>query len=71
MEGFLERNKDSLPDSVVEAVKLSSLRLVRTLFVRRSEQPVGSQIRKSAMPKRWVVCVGCVATELNVGVYKH
>ena len=57
IEGFLEKNKDSLPDAVVAAVKFSSLRLIRTLFMR----PPGaaSQLRKSIMKKR---CVGNVHT---------
>lgn len=52
-DGFLDKNKDSLPDSVVETLRSSGLRLTRTLFLRQSEQPAASQIKKSALPKRW------------------
>ena len=48
-EGFLEKNKDTLPDTLVDAVKTSSKRLVRTLFRRASE---GSMLRKSTLRKR-------------------
>ena len=50
-EGFLEKNKDTLPDTLVDAVKTSSKRLVRTLFRRASE---GSMLRKSTLRKRWI-----------------
>ena len=48
-EGFLEKNKDTLPDMLVDLVKVSSLRLIRALFRRPSS---GSQLRKSIMRKR-------------------
>ncbi len=53
-DGFLDKNKDSLPDSVVDTLRSSALRLPRTLFVRQSEQPAASQIKKSALPKRYI-----------------
>lgn len=52
VSGFLEKNKDSLPESVVGAVKYSSIRLIRTLFMRGSEHTTGSNIRKNALLKR-------------------
>lgn len=51
-EGFLEKNKDSLPDSIVSAVKYSSISLIRTLFLRRSEHSTGNNLRKSILIKR-------------------
>ncbi len=51
-DGFLDKNKDSLPDPVVETLRSSDLRLIRTLFIRQSEQPAASQIKKTALPKR-------------------
>ena len=50
-EGFLEKNKDTLPDTLVDAVKTSSMRLVRTLF-RRSLDGGQLQLKKSMMRKR-------------------
>jgi myosin heavy subunit len=50
-EGFLEKNKDSLPDTLMDTVKSSSMRLVRTLF-RRADGRGGSQLRRSTMRKR-------------------
>lgn len=48
-EGFLEKNKDTLPDTLVDAVKNSSMRLLRTLFRRSSSD---SMLRRSTLRKR-------------------
>ena len=50
-EGFLDRNKDSLPDPVVTSLKYSSVRLVRTLFTRHPNYS-GSQLRHSFLAKK-------------------
>lgn len=50
-EGFLEKNKDTLPDTLVDAVKNSSMRLLRTLFRRSSS---GSMLRRSTLRKRYI-----------------
>ena len=48
-EGFLEKNKDSLPDTLLDSVKDSSMRLMRTLFRRTSN---GSMLRRSILRKK-------------------
>lgn len=53
IEGFLEKNKDPLPEMLVESVKYGKVNLVRTLF-RRPANP-GSELRKSIMRKRYML----------------
>lgn len=50
VEGFLEKNKDSLPETLVDAVKYGNVRLLRALF-RRPANP-NSVLKKSVMKKR-------------------
>ena len=59
IDGFLEKNRDSLPDMVAEALRVSSLRLLGTLFSPRSGGGGGGggggrgdQLRKSFLRKR-------------------
>ena len=51
-EGFLEKNKDTLPDTLVDTVKNSSMRLLRTLFRR---PPSDSTLRRSTLRKRYII----------------
>ncbi len=50
IEGFLEKNKDSLPEMLVDAVKYGNVKLLRTLF-RRPANP-NSELKKSVLRKR-------------------
>jgi len=53
--GFVEKNKDSLPDMLVEAVKYGKVKLVSMLF-RRSANP-SSELKKSVLRKRLVLVI--------------
>lgn len=53
IEGFLEKNKDSLPETLVDSVKYGEVKLIRTLF-RRPANP-NSDLKKSILRKRWVM----------------
>ena len=66
-EGFLEKNKDALPDAVVEALRFSSLRLLRTLFTRDPCSYTGSQLKKSVLRKRYTMAgwLRCLAPGLS------
>lgn len=49
-QSFLEKNKDSLPDTLVGVVKYCNVKLIGTLF-RRPANP-SSELRKSILRKR-------------------
>ena len=55
IEGILEKNKDSLPDTVVDALRFTSLRLLGALFTPQSSGGGGrtDQLRKSFLKKRF------------------
>ena len=54
IEGFLEKNRDSLPDTVVDALRQTTLRLLAALFSSaQSSSPRRDQLRKSFLRKRW------------------
>lgn len=53
IEGFLEKNKDSLPETLVDSVKYGEIKLIRTLF-RRPANP-NSDLKKSILRKKWVM----------------
>ena len=51
VDGFLEKNKDLLPDQVVTVLRFSDMRLVWSLFSSQQNTST-NQLRKSMMRKR-------------------
>ena len=57
IEGFLEKNKDSLPEPVVDALRFTSLQLLGVLFKASGGgggRDRADHLRKSFLRKRYV-----------------